>query len=675
MALSTTVGVEFIARNRSAAGISAFNSSLGTTTMYLRRLMTAALAVGGVYGIGYMIKTEIEAMHTTINLADRLGMSTEALTTLQHAAKMTGVEQEQLTTSLDFFNRTLGDAQKGLPSAQKAFTDWGISLKGMAGLNLDEKIGIVADQINKLGSESQKAAARQDLFGKGSQTLAGLFAEGSKGIAAYRQETEKFGLILKAIDASQVEAAEKALTRLNELFGGIRRQIVIELAPYIEAAASAFVNWATAGEGVGANVSRAFEIASLSVVEFANQLEAIPARYNEIMASMMRFNAMMEKTAIGRAGALGRRIVGGEDPAKLAAEYEAKAAEARARAQANLTGVEQFYADLRAKAQERAAALPREGALDISPSALEKIAAMKRYIAQTNAPAMSAEEMRAVVERTREAIDSIRHMDDLTRQERIANLKAYASANAEELGKVAEANRALNDEILAIERSRVDAMKVYQAELREDMQNINLYISERFADTARNIEGSLSNAFNSMIADGASWRDAMSQFFIDVGNAFSRMAADMVAREAAARIIQPLMGGLMDIVGGGAGTDIGGGYAAKLNADLIMAGEAHTGGRVGALNARRWVDTSLFENAPRFHDLRPGETAVIAQDDEVISRPGRSRAGQPPSVVINNYTGQKFESQGPSFDGERWVVGIVAQNIKQGGGLKKMIRR
>jgi len=315
--------------------------------------------------------------------------------------------------------------------------------------------------------------------------------------------------------------------------------------------------------------------------------------------------------------------------------------------------------------------------LEISESAMAKIEAMNRYTQAAQGPAaMTAKEMAQIVADTREKLASIRAMDDLTRMEKIQNLQDYAAEHAETLSKVTDAEKLINDEIIALQQSRRNAMKVYSAELREDMQNLSLYISEQFADASRSMESALSNSFQSMIRDGMSWRDATIQFLTEVRNAFIKMVADMVARAAAKSFIEPLMSGLLGTLTGGIASNVGGGYAAKQNAINVAAGEAHGGGRVGAISNRRWVDSSVFDSAPKFHDLRPGETAIIAQNDEVISRPGLARGmGSPaPSVIINNYTGQNFESQGPSFDGERWVVGIVARNMKQGGGLKKMMR-
>ena len=88
-------------------------------------------------------------------------------------------------------------------------------------------------------------------------------------------------------------------------------------------------------------------------------------------------------------------------------------------------------------------------------------------------------------------------------------------------------------------------------------------------------------------------------------------------------------------------------FASNMMASGTSATVAHGGGRVGSIGARRYVDSSVFDNAPRFHDLRPGETAIIAQNDEVISRPGgRMDSGSEGLAITNNFNMQMIDGKG-----------------------------
>ena len=92
----------------------------------------------------------------------------------------------------------------------------------------------------------------------------------------------------------------------------------------------------------------------------------------------------------------------------------------------------------------------------------------------------------------------------------------------------------------------------------------------------------------------------------------------------------------------------------------------------GHMGQQRNVPSFLFSGAPRLHNGLAGDEfpAILQKGETVIPRNGRGGGNIPPIVVINNNTGQNFKQQGqPKFDGKKWVVGIVADNIARQGTL------
>lgn len=83
-----------------------------------------------------------------------------------------------------------------------------------------------------------------------------------------------------------------------------------------------------------------------------------------------------------------------------------------------------------------------------------------------------------------------------------------------------------------------------------------------------------------------------------------------------------------------------------------------------------------FGNAQRFHNggvvgLRPNEIPIIAERGETILPKGSG--GGAPNIIINNNTGQEFEQQGQlDFNGEEWVVNIIAKNVNENGALRQI---
>jgi len=371
------VVLELLARNRAKGEMAAFGRGMDSIYRNARRMAVGLLAAAGIGGIGYVIKQQMAAIDSTAKLSDRLGITTEALVGLQHGAKISGVEQETLNKSLEIFSRRLGEVTMGTGEAKRALEEMGLSADDIIGLNMDEAISVIADKINKLQTQSQKAAVANYLFGRSGQQLLNMFSQGSKGIEAMREEVDRLGLSFSRLDAAQVEAANDAMTRSRAVLAGLFRQVTIELAPYIETLANKFTELATSGEGVGANVVNIFENMSLAAIRFGGVIQGTFAKYKafqagslEGLAKILEISAKIEKyTSLGQAHKLGRIISGAESPADIAARYRDVAAELMAEAgrEAQATygqenAVMRFYDDLRKKAEARRQALKASAA-------------------------------------------------------------------------------------------------------------------------------------------------------------------------------------------------------------------------------------------------------------------------------------------------------------------------
>jgi hypothetical protein len=554
---------EFAARNKSMGEIAAFTRGLDKTLTSVRRLAAGLLTAAGVSGIGYMIKQQMEVIDSTAKLSDRLGVTTESLIALQYAGKITGIEQETLNSSIEVFNRKLGEASLGAKETRKSIESLGLNYKDLAGIPVDEAIGKVADKINMLGTQSKKAAILQDLFGKSSKELMNLFAEGSSGLANYRKETDKLGLSFSRIDAAKVEAANDALTRTKAVFTGIFRTGTIELAPFIEAAAKSLNNFATQGQGIGVNVTNAMESVTLSLVEVASAAEhvmrilkgsndwpwEIAAKHNEaIDKARQSYKALtgdIEAFKITAsdinyiAGTYSQELKEPRDPKLFSSILKEEKIKLGLESEDYKNKVRQVFEDIRKNAEYNAAGISGKNIIIPSASGLG-LSLPKELFEKPNTEGITAfagmtdKQMKKAVESTRDAMQQMRSMDYLTRNERIMNLEAYKAAHADVMidvvGKETEAGKLINQEIENLKRSRLDAMKVYATELKNDMEDLALYTSEKFAESARSIEGSMSSAFDSMITKGASFKEASEQFLLDIAGSFSKMASDMAAR-------------------------------------------------------------------------------------------------------------------------------------------------
>jgi len=170
-----------------------------------------------------------------------------------------------------------------------------------------------------------------------------------------------------------------------------------------------------------------------------------------------------------------------------------------------------------------------------------------------------------------------------------------------------------------------------------------------------------------MINGGASWRDALKGFMTDIAQSFSKMASDMAARAI-----------MTNIMGSFGGFNFGGG---QIGADVnpAMANVAHGGGIIGYDDfPTRSVPSDVFADAPRLHLGTDEYPAILQRGEQVIPKDQVGNGGglksSAPSIIVNNYTGQQFEATQPQFDGEKWVLSIIAKNVRQDGKFRKMLR-
>lgn len=275
MALMTQVGLEFIARNRANTQIMSFTRSI-------QRMGRRLLAVAGIGGFGYLIRQSMVSIDKIAKMSDELRLSTEAITGWEHAAKISGTSIENLHKGLEIFVRRMGEARHGVGEGVRGLQMLGLTAQQLISMGTEEMFLHVAERISQAGTAAEQAAIAYNFFGRQGTQLLNMFQQGRSSIEAMRKEAERLGLTFSRFSAFQVEAANDALTRLRALFTGIFRQVTIQLSPYIEALATKFVDMATAGEGMGANVTNVFESIALSIATTAQEVETLILKLRQL---------------------------------------------------------------------------------------------------------------------------------------------------------------------------------------------------------------------------------------------------------------------------------------------------------------------------------------------------------------------------------------------------------
>ena len=640
--------LEIIATDRATRVLRPLTGIFGS---FGRQLL--ALASAGV--MLHLAKQTMEYIHTTGELAERIGESTERLTALEYAAKFADVGIEDLASKIERLQRNLGDAARGSGEAAKALKYMGLSTQELLQLSPYEQFLKISEGLQRVWTQAEKASVVTDLFGRGSEKLLTLLAQGPAVINAYAREAEKLGLTFSKFDAEQVERANDALIRVHAIFQGMMRQVIIQMAPYIEALADKFVDLSMTGGGMGERVTSAFEFMTKGAIEFASQIQRIPAYFYGMAAGIWESDAalrhMMDTaTNLDKAfkyfGLTNRTFAEEEKRSlEIAQGYRRKQVEGLEQAAISLNVVDKFFADIRQRQAESALEQARMGQARIAagpyvPSIIskEETDAIAKVARESDRAKTSLDQMTHEVQRQQAALLGLSGMFD--RLEKVQKFGAQAAIvygegtdaariatqeYADSLGDLARFQALVNSE----EYRAAEDRKRRIDDLRKEATEIKRF-EEILGEAAVTFKRGFGEAFADVIMRISTVKDAF------------RSLALVVMRSVLVNV----------------GSNIAAG---------MMGGVAHAGGIIGETSfPMRMLPVWAFETAPRLHaGLAADEFPAILQRGEMVTPRG---AGQNVTVNINNQSGTPLSAEGKSrVDGRQMIIDIVVDDYYRHG--------
>lgn len=197
-------------------------------------------AVAGATAMGYLVRSTVDSIDQVGKLSDRLGASTEALSQYKHVANLSGVSFNTLTMGLQRMTRRVSEAAQGTGEARGALAELNLSATDLAKLKPEQQFEVIADAINKVGSQSDKVRLAMKLFDSGGVSLLQTMTRGAAGIREMRSEADALGLTMSGQMAKDAAEANDALTRLQAAGTGLALTITRELGPSLADIANYF---------------------------------------------------------------------------------------------------------------------------------------------------------------------------------------------------------------------------------------------------------------------------------------------------------------------------------------------------------------------------------------------------------------------------------------------------
>ncbi|MFW8636711.1 hypothetical protein [Cribrihabitans pelagius] len=210
--------------------------------------VAAASFAAASAGLTAMTKGGLSYVDAQAKMARSVDGTIDGLRALQIAGGYAGASVEQVNGAVQQMGKRLAEAaREGKGPAADALKLLGLNAQALMDMDVDQRVGVIADRINDMGMSAQDASGIMRELGVRSNEMALVMLQGSGAIRSARDEVQKFGISLSADAAAGVESANDALSKISFVMEGMRNQLAVGLAPLLERLAVDFQNASVAG--------------------------------------------------------------------------------------------------------------------------------------------------------------------------------------------------------------------------------------------------------------------------------------------------------------------------------------------------------------------------------------------------------------------------------------------
>jgi hypothetical protein len=199
-------------------------------------LLGPVLAGISVGALTAFTKNAIDAVGGLGELADQLGVSTDALQALSLASTQAGISGEELQRGLAALTRKIADAATGEQAAEQAFARLGIAFRNTEGQARPTEAVLVdiAERLREVESPAERAAVVTSMFGdRIGQKLIPMLSQGREGLVAMTAEAIRFGTIASPELIAKADEAADKVAALSASFSAFANNMVANVAPAI----------------------------------------------------------------------------------------------------------------------------------------------------------------------------------------------------------------------------------------------------------------------------------------------------------------------------------------------------------------------------------------------------------------------------------------------------------
>lgn len=165
------------------------------------------------------------------NMAEQLGVSTDALQELRYAADQSDVSFDTLTGSMKFLSKNAYEAATGSKEAMEAFA--GIPLRNANGQlkTADQLLFATADRFRELKDPIKQTNLAMKVFGRGGMAMLPMMKASQEELEGFIDDAHELGYVLDKETIAASDRFDKSWKRLRSSLEGVRNRLG---APFVD---------------------------------------------------------------------------------------------------------------------------------------------------------------------------------------------------------------------------------------------------------------------------------------------------------------------------------------------------------------------------------------------------------------------------------------------------------
>lgn len=230
---------------RASLSLRRFTSRVGSATIGALKFGGALVGLGGAAAFGALLFNSFKTIDALAKMSQKLGIATEDMLGLQHAAALTGVGTQSLEMGLQRFTRRLAESADRVTPLSQALQEVGLSAKELNKVGIVEAFKRLADAMGGMSKQSDKILLAFRALDSEGVNLIRTLDLGREGIDRAIDEMAALRPVTSAA-AKSIELANDAMLRTKTALQALADAAAIAASPALVKLSSTITGFAIA---------------------------------------------------------------------------------------------------------------------------------------------------------------------------------------------------------------------------------------------------------------------------------------------------------------------------------------------------------------------------------------------------------------------------------------------